>query len=161
MGGVIHTLKLKNSKKGDRYATFVLEDKHGVVEVIAWPNTYREHETVIRTGEPVVIAGGLEVSEERCQVIADEVTPLARARAEAIKQVHVRVTLLGLETDGLATLKGVLAAHPGPCDAFLHLVRPDESVTVLALPETLRVAASDQIVNAVENILGAGVMSFR
>ena len=161
MGGVIHTLKLKNSKKGDRYATFVLEDKHGVVEVIAWPNTYREHEAVIRTGEPVVIAGGLEVSEERCQVIADEVTPLARARADAIKQVHVRVMLIGIEADGLATLKGVLASHPGPCDAFLHLVRPDESETVLALPESLRVAASDQIVNAVENILGAGVMSFR
>jgi DNA polymerase-3 subunit alpha len=94
-------------------------------------------------------------------VIADEVTPLARARAEAIKQVHVRVLLMGLEPDGLTSLKDVLAAHPGPCDAFLHLVRPDESETVLALPESLRVAASDQIVNAVENILGAGVMSFR
>src|SRR5439155_1146313 len=27
LGGVIHSLRLKNSKKGDRYATFVLEDK--------------------------------------------------------------------------------------------------------------------------------------
>jgi hypothetical protein len=40
-------------------------------------------------------------------------------------------------------------------------VREDHSETVLALPETLRVAASDQIVNAVEAILGTGVLSFR
>src|SRR5581483_423932 len=126
LGGVIHTLKLKNSKKGDRYATFALEDKEGVVEVIAWPNTYREHETVIQGGAPVVVAGALEISEERCQVIADEVIPLARAHADAIKQVHVRVALGGLERDALGVLRDIFAAHPGPCDAFLHLVGGEE-----------------------------------
>src|SRR6185295_17543403 len=69
MGGVIHTLKLKNSKKGDRYATFVIEDKEGTVEVIAWPDTYRKHEPVIQSGAPVVVSGALELSVDRCQVI--------------------------------------------------------------------------------------------
>src|SRR5207248_55124 len=56
VGGVIHTLKLKNSKKGDRYATFALEDKEGVVDVIAWPDAYRKHEDVIQGGAPVVVS---------------------------------------------------------------------------------------------------------
>jgi DNA polymerase-3 subunit alpha len=158
---VIHTLRLKNSKKGDRYATFMLEDKEGVVEVIAWPDTYRRHEEVVQGGAPVVVAGALELSEERCQVIAEEIMPLARAHAEAIRQVHVRVPLAGLQRDALATLREIFAAHPGPCDAFLHLMRADDAETVLALPSTLRVAASDQIVNAVERVLGAGVTYFR
>src|SRR5262245_510632 len=59
LGGVIHTVRLRNSKKGERYATFVLEDKEGVVEVIAWPDTYRRHEEVIEGGAPVVVSGGL------------------------------------------------------------------------------------------------------
>jgi DNA polymerase-3 subunit alpha len=161
LGGVIHGLKLKNSKKGDRYATFSLEDKEGVVEVIAWPDTYRKVEGVLHGGEPVVVAGALEVSEERCQIIADDVVPLVRAREEAIRQVHVHVPLAGTGPDRLALLRQILAAHPGPCDAFLHLVRDDDSETVLALPEKLRVAASSQIVNAVEDFLGAGVLTFR
>src|SRR6185369_1910788 len=99
VGGVIHTVKLRNSKKGDRYATFVIEDKEGVVEVIAWPDTYRKHENVVQAGAPVVVAGALELSEDRCQIIVDEVTPLARAHAEAIKQVHVRVPRAGLARD--------------------------------------------------------------
>src|SRR5256885_9787644 len=115
-----------------RYATFVLEDREGVVEVIAWPDTYRRHEAVVQGGAPVVVAGALEISDERCQVIADEILPLARAHAEAIRQVHVRVPLAALERDALATLREVLAAHPGPCDAFLHLERGEESETVLA-----------------------------
>jgi DNA polymerase-3 subunit alpha len=161
LGGVIHGIRLKNSRRGDRYATFVLEDKEGVVEVIAWPEAYRRYESCIRGGEPVLVAGALEISEERCQVIVDEISPLAQARADAIRQVHVRVALGATGRDDLAALRRVLAAHPGPCDAFLHLVRPDESETVLALPPALRVAATEQIVNAVEDILGAGVLVFR
>jgi hypothetical protein len=117
---------------------------------------------VVQGGAPVVVAGALEISEDRCQVIADEITPLARAHAEAIRQVHVRVALGGIDRDALATLRQIFAAHPGPCDAFLHLTRSDdENETVLALPSTLRVAANDQIVNAVEQVLGAGVTYFR
>ncbi|TMB01142.1 MAG: hypothetical protein E6J57_06750, partial [Deltaproteobacteria bacterium] len=161
LGGVIHSLRLKNSKKGDRYATFVLEDKEGVVEVIAWPDTYRRHEAELQGGAPVVVAGALEISDERCQVIADEVLPLARAHAESIRQVHVRVPLASVGRDALAVLKDVLAAHPGPCDTFLHLERDDDRETVLALPTSLRVTAGGAIVNAVERLLGAGAMSFR
>src|SRR5207247_114959 len=74
LGGVIHSLRLKNSKKGDRYATFVLEDKEGVVEVIAWPDTYPcdaflhlergdESETVLALPATLrVTAGGAIVS---------------------------------------------------------------------------------------------------
>ncbi len=63
--------------------------------------------------------------------------------------------------DVLEQLKTILAAHPGPCETFLHLVRPDDTIAILALPRDIRVAASDEIVNAVETVLGAGVISFR
>jgi DNA polymerase-3 subunit alpha len=161
LGGVVHTLRLRNSKRGERYATFVLEDKEGVVEVIAWPDTYRKHENVLRAGAPVVVAGALEISAERCQVIADEVIPLDRARAAAIRQVHVRVPLTAADRSGLARLRDVLAAHPGPCDTFVHLIGGDQTETVLALPDGLRVAANEDIVAAVEGVLGAGVLTFR
>jgi hypothetical protein len=68
---------------------------------------------------------------------------------------------LGVDRDGLSLQKDVLARHPGPCDAYLHQEREDRTETVLALPSTLRVAASDQIVDAVEAVLGTGVLSFR
>ena len=70
--------------------------------------------------------------------------------------------LPALGRDGLETLRAILAAHPGPCDAFLHLERGgDDHETIVALPSSLRVAATDQMVNAVEGVLGAGVTSFR
>src|SRR4029453_15759340 len=156
-----HTVRLRNSKKGDRYATFLLEDKEGVVEVIAWPDTYRRHEEVVTGGTPVVVSGGLAPAADACQGIADEIARLDAARAEAVKQVHVKVPLAHVGREDLERLRTVLAEHPGPCSAFLHLMRADATETILALPDTIRVAASSAVLDAVERVLGAGMLSFR
>jgi DNA polymerase III subunit alpha len=161
IGGVINSIKLRNSKKGDRYETFTLEDKEGTVEVIAWPDTYRKNEPTIRAGEAVVVSGGLDISPERCQIIAEEIMPLATARAEAIRQVHVSVDLERVGRTGLERLRDTLAGYPGSCEAFLHLLRPDGSETIIAVPANIRVAASDEVVEAVERVVGSGMLSFR
>jgi len=87
--------------------------------------------------------------------------PLATARAEAIRQVHVQVPLERVGRDGLERLRETLAGHPGACEAFLHLLRPDGTETVLAVPSSIRVAASDEVVEAVERLVGSGMLSFR
>src|SRR5262249_7255040 len=112
-------------------------------------------------GSPVVVTGGLDLSADRCQVIAEEIAHLEAARAEAVRQGHGRGPLGGGGRGGLERPRDVLADHPGPCQAFLHLLRPDAPVTILALPESIRVAASAEVLDAVERMLGAGMLSFR
>ncbi len=181
VAGVVHTVKTKNSKKGDRYATFSLEDKEGVVEVIAWPETYRKFETTIHGDEPVLIAGsldkrdaaggrgdegdaladGAEVARERSQIIADEIRPLAAAREQSVRQVHLQVSADSLTDERLVRLRDTLAQHRGSCPAYLHVIVPGSSETVIELPESLRVVPSEAMLDAVENIFGTGVAVFR
>jgi len=161
IGGVILTLKLKNSKKGDRYATFNLEDRWGAVEVIAWPETYRKYEAVIHSDEPVCVSGSLEVGEERCQVIADEVMSLLEAREKSVKQVHFALRAERVNEDHLRTLRSTLTQHRGSCTAFLHLLLPNRTETVIALPPDLKVAATERMVEDVERLFGNGVTSFQ
>jgi len=161
LGGVVHGVKLRNNKRGERYATFSLEDRQGVVESIAWADTYKRFEALITAGTAVVVEASLDVSPDRCQIIVQEITPLAEAREQAIRQLHVRVLLDRVEKRDLDRLRDVLTGHPGGCEAFLHLERPDGMEMVVALPESIRVAANDAVVDAVEQLLGAGVTSFR
>jgi len=107
------------------------------------------------------VTGGLDISPERCQIIAEELMPLATARAEAIRQVHVSVDLERVGRTGLERLRDTLAGYPGSCEAFLHLLRPDGSETIIAVPANIRVAASDEVVEAVERVVGSGMLSFR
>ena len=97
-----------------------------MVEVIAWPDTYRRHETVVAGGAPVVVTGGLDLADDRCQIIAEEIAPLDAARAEAIRQVHVQVPLEQRRARGAASACATCSPSTrGPCEAFLHLLRPD------------------------------------
>ena len=56
LAGVITFLKLKNTKKGDRYASFVLEDTMGTLEALVWPETYRKNIDVLNSQDPVAVS---------------------------------------------------------------------------------------------------------
>lgn len=161
LAGVIHSLKLKNNKKGDRYATFTFEDKDGVVEVIVWPEAYRKCEAAIHADQPVCLSGALDVDEDRCQIIADEVVPLETVATQEVKQIHIQVPSDVATKEDLLALREVLQQHQGNCRAFLHLMRPDYSETVIALPQDLSVAPSRAMLVAIERLFGNGVASFR
>ena len=161
LGGVVLTLKHKNSRKGERYATFNLEDQWGAVEVIAWPETYRRCEQAIQAGEVVFVSGSLEVGEERCQIIADEVSVLLDAREKSAKEVHFALPAERVSEDHLRQLRQTLTQHRGSCNAFLHLLLPNRTETVIALPAELKVAPTERMVEDVERLLGDGVTSFQ
>jgi DNA polymerase-3 subunit alpha len=152
VGGVVHTLKLKNNKKGDRYATFNLEDKSGTIEVIVWPEAYRKHEALIASDDPLCIGGMLEVSEERCQIIADEVAALAAVRQQSIREIRLRLAEDALTAERAAELARMLEAHPGSCTASIE-VMADGWFASVRLPK-FRVAASEKLVDAVEQLFG-------
>jgi DNA polymerase-3 subunit alpha len=161
VGGVVQSLKLKNSRKGDRYATFTLEDKEGTVEVIAWPEAYRRCEEVIHGDDPVCVTGTLELEDDRSQIIAETVGSLAAAREEGVRQVHVRLSIHGLDETRLQSLRSTLGQYQGTCPAYLHLIRPDHSETIIALPENLKVTPSEEMLEAVERLFGAGAAYFQ
>jgi DNA polymerase-3 subunit alpha len=161
LAGVIHSLKLKNNKKGDRYATFNFEDKDGVVEVIVWPEAYRKYEAMIHSDQPVCLSGALDVDEDRCQIIADEVALLESVATEEVRQIHIQVPSEVATKEDLLALRAALVQHQGNCRAFLHLMRPDYSETVIALPQDLSVAPSRAMLVAIERLFGNGVASFR
>jgi DNA polymerase III subunit alpha len=155
VGGVIHTLRLKNNKRGDRYATFNLEDKSGTMEVIVWPEAYRRHESLITSDEPMCVSGALEISEERCQIIADELVALAAVRERSAREVRLRLEENALTTERAAELARTLEAHPGSCPTWLE-VCADGFVAHVRLSR-FKVAASEKLVEAVERLFGERV----
>lgn len=78
--GTVNALKLKNTKKGYRYASFVLEDMDGTVEVIVWPEKFEQYAYLLNQKEPLLITGILDSYEQHIQLIADTLRPLTLRR---------------------------------------------------------------------------------
>jgi DNA polymerase-3 subunit alpha len=170
--GVVTALKLKNTKKGDRYASFNLEDKTGFLEVIVWPDVYRRsHETIV-LDDPILVTGRLDVGEERIQLIAKDVSSLdgvvARSKstsrlkvksdeghaAEQTHEIHFFIRSPDLEPRELSRLHEMFLQYRGTCTVFLHLFKPDRSETIIELPDRLKVNPSRNLLEAVDRAFG-------
>jgi len=177
LAGVVNTVRRKNSKKGERYATFNLEDREGLLEVIAWPNCYKAHEASILAREPVLITGRVEFGERRAatatsegeeggfamtpQLIADEVISLAEARRRHARIVDLEVKSDAVDATSLEQLRSTLRRHPGRCRPYLKVVRSGATETFIELPGDLNVDPTDGFLRDVEELLGPGSACIR
>ncbi len=161
VGGVVTFLKLKNTKKGDRYATFVLEDLKGTAEVIVWPDVYQKVSGILTSEDPVLVTGKLDVSDERCNLIAVKIQSAIELRDETAKEALLMLDARKCSEEKLAQLKSLLASHHGAIPVKLVIRKPAHSETVVALSEQLQVEPSEKLCNQVEALFGEPVMTFR
>jgi DNA polymerase-3 subunit alpha len=169
IGGVVSALKLRNTKKGDRYGSFNLEDKTGFIEVITWPDVYKKCAALLGADDPIFIKGRLEVGEERMQVIANEVLSLTEAARNqkngngkangngTSEKVHVYIREAEISADELVRLRDTLLDYPGQATVFLHMLTSTSSETVIELPEQVRIASSPELEQTVERLFGQRV----
>jgi DNA polymerase-3 subunit alpha len=169
LGGVISALKLRNTKKGDRYGTFNLEDKTGFLEVIVWPDVYRKCADLLASDDPIFIKGRLEIGEERIQVIASDVSALADAAVrEKVngngpadrgdgEKLHLHARESEISSAELVRLRDMLLEYPGSCTVFLHLYAASRRETIIELPSQVRVAATPELADSVKDHFGARI----
>jgi DNA polymerase-3 subunit alpha len=166
-GGVVTAMRLRNTKKGERYASFQLEDRSGFIEVIVWPDTYRRCMETLVLDDPILVSGKMDVGEERVQIIANSVVPLEQAaqqlppapakKRENGQRIHFYVVSPDVTSEEFMRLHATLRRYPGTCPVFLHLRKPDQSETVIELPEDLRVASNPELLQTVERLFGSRV----
>jgi DNA polymerase-3 subunit alpha len=182
LAGVVNTVKLKNSKKGERYATFNLEDREGILEVIAWPDAYKRCEAALVGREPVLVTGRVEFGERRAagvvavtsesddagagfslrpQLIAEEIVALSDARRKQARIVDLELRSGEVDEARLAKLRTALMRHPGRCRPYLKIVRCGATETLIELPPDLNIDPTDNFLRDVEDVLGPGAASIR
>ncbi|MGZ8519345.1 MAG: DNA polymerase III subunit alpha [Candidatus Binatia bacterium] len=165
LGGVVSALRLRNTKKGDRYGSFNLEDKTGFIEVIVWPEAYKKCADLLGADDPIYVKGKMEVGEDRVQVIANEVTALAEAAKNpknavpiaVAEKVDLYVREDAVSADELVRLRDMLLDYPGKHTVYLHLRAPTAGETVIELPEQVRIAPSRELENLVGERFGMRV----
>jgi DNA polymerase-3 subunit alpha len=167
--GVVSDFTVRNTKKGDRYAYFRLEDLSGAgVKCVLWPEAFKTKGADAADDAMLVAVGRCE-GESGLTIVCDEVTALDKARVPmnggrpAYPNGRVRASALIIEfqtcDDVLRSGEHVaeaLLAHPGDCEVFLDLRLDEENLTVRAkTAQFARVSPNKQLQ---ETLLAAGVL---
>ncbi|WP_305045295.1 DNA polymerase III subunit alpha [Geoalkalibacter sp.] len=158
--GIVSAVKELTTKKGDRMAFATLEDLSGLVEMVLFPEVYQAGSELIKGEEPILVSGTLDVGEETCKLMVSEVVALRDMQERQTKKVHFRLSSPGLDEEHLRGLKHIMRQYPGRCESLIHVVIPSQCEAVVGLPDTLNVAASDELMDATEKLFGYQVVTF-
>jgi DNA polymerase-3 subunit alpha len=161
VGGIIAALRLIKTKKGDRMASFVLEDMEGGVEALVFPETYKKVATRLADDEIVLVKGKAEVpdrEEGKARILVSDVLPLEEAKLAEARYVTVRVPLAGWNRSLGERLRDILGSHRGDCPVTLELVKPGAYAVAVAPSAAYRVRPDAVLRSELEALLGPGAL---
>jgi DNA polymerase-3 subunit alpha len=164
VGGIIGAVRSLKTRKGDRMAAFALDDPHGSLEVVAFPEAFAKSSALIQTDSMVLVTGRFERDDETSRLLASEIVSIEMVRGKAARTVAIR---LAMPPHGRATVEallGVLARHKGDLKVALEveLRGGDRPLRVKAeLLGPTRVKPSTQLVAELEQVCGEGAVLLR
>ena len=158
--GLVSALKEIVTKKGDRMAFLTLEDMKGFVEVILFPEVFKAALPCLRGGNPLLISGILDLSEEHIKIKGTEVRSLPELTSLPEKPFHLRIPLPLLASSQLVDLKEIILANRGSSKVLLHFMDGTDRETVVALSDQYTVDPSRNLKVHLQNLFKSSLISF-
>ncbi|MCG8432164.1 MAG: DNA polymerase III subunit alpha, partial [Candidatus Omnitrophica bacterium] len=140
----------------EKMAIMKLEDLDGAVEVLVFPRVYQKVARYVQAGSVVLLKGRLNLKEDIPKIIAGDMLPFE----EVYKLVTgVNIDISGIKENLFESLKDVFLASHGDTPIYLHLHTPQKSRVQLVVGQGFYVKPSEQLINAIEELLGAERLS--
>jgi len=157
--GLVSGLKEIMTKKGDRMAFLNLEDMKGFVEVILFPEVFKAALPCLRGGDPILVRGVLDLSEDHVKIKGTEVRTLSEVSVPSAKMLHLKIPLSSLSPTQLGDLKEIIIAHKGSYKVLLHLTNGGQQETIIALSDEYAVDPNQDFQSQVKNLFQSPVIS--
>jgi len=154
IGGLVQSTKIIKTKKGDLMAFVTIEDMHGTVEAVVFSRVFADTRDLLVEDRPVLIQGQVQKDEKSVKILADVVIPIDKAEETWTASVHFNLEISRTDREALESLHAVLKRHPGACKAFIHLRNPDNTDSIISLPDTLKLKAGSSLTREVNGLLG-------
>jgi DNA polymerase III subunit alpha len=160
LGGMTSKLREITTKRGDRMCFATVEDLKGSAEVVVFSDVFGGAQPLLKGDRPIFVIGNADADGENVKVIAREILDIDSVAQRLTKSIHFFLHQPEVTPQHLSQLKNVISRFPGACPAFVHLVVPERTETVLTLPKELSLAPLPALVAAVDKLFGHNVTRF-
>jgi DNA polymerase-3 subunit alpha len=130
-----------------------LEDLHGSVETIVFPDLFKSAGDLLQEDVPLLVQGTVDKNDNGVKIKATRITHLSQAREKLGGLIHIRLETLGLTTDDLKNLREIILEHPGDSSVILHMLSKNREYVIVA-NDRLRANPQPHFVEAIETVLG-------
>ncbi len=164
VGAVITAVKRQISKKtGKEYARLVLEDFHGTAEAIVFPDAWAKLNATILPDAALLLSGGYsdrDRGEDHAPFIVETARGLEELKTSGAVALSLRWrTPAAPAPDALRAVAVLCSAHPGSTPLYIEW-SDGNGEAVRLRSRRLRVAAEDDLVRALRDLLGTNSVHY-
>jgi DNA polymerase-3 subunit alpha len=162
IGGIVSGVRPLKTRKGDRMCVITIDDAQGSVEVVVFPEAFKQYGHLAEEGQMVLVKGKLERDDESARLLASEIAPIGIVTERLSSSVAITLSTPQHGRETFVQLWDVLMRHKGDRRVAIELRDPDRHLRVkLDVNAQIRVRPSERLVSEVEKICGTGSVSLR
>jgi DNA polymerase-3 subunit alpha len=138
VAGIVIAMRSMRSRKGERWGILTLQDTTGVLEVLAFPESYGRLEAVFKSNAPLILKGRVNVEEAGTRLAVMDARKLEDMGQRPPNMMRVRVDMSALDAGKLDELKQLFASKPGSCSVSFDLISSEGEVATLKADQRVR-----------------------
>ncbi|HYK51180.1 MAG TPA: DNA polymerase III subunit alpha [Terriglobales bacterium] len=156
--GIITSIRVLKSKRGDFYAQGTLEDMSGSLEMLVFPEAYRKLQDRVKLEVPVLIRGGVRIEEgANPKLTVNEIQPLEEAKVPLPRSLRIRVPLETASEATVDALHVLCAQRKGEAKVLFDVERQGDFMVVMEA-EGYNVQPDRNFIARVEELCGRGAV---
>ncbi len=155
VAGILTGVRIRPSRKGDLWASAALEDMHGTMELIVFPQALQQIQGLLKEDAVLLIKGRLRHEENaKPKIMVNEAQPLEIAASKVKPVLLIRLNLDHAPEKLLDRLENLLAACPGESPIVFELSHPGDFKTRLRSRQPAGVDAREDVLARLQALCG-------
>ena len=168
VAGLIASVHLTSTKKGEEMAIMVIEDLEGATDVVVFPEAFKNSKSAIEPGNIVWIRGNVgsarqrnrrnddEMEEDVRQIQASEVQPINQVVEKLTSAVEVTIPETHIDkSEKIDALQNLCLQHRGDCDLILRLMSPKYGEVIAQCHARFNIPYQSEIISQIEELFGS------
>ena len=152
VGGIVVAMRSMRSRKGDRWGVLTLQDMTGVLEVLAFPESFARLEAVFKSNAPLVLKGRVNVEDAGTRLSVMDARRLEDIGQRPPNLMRVRLDMAAVDANIIDELKKLFVGKPGSCSIAFDLISSEGAIATLQADQ--RVRPDQDLVQAVRKLCG-------
>ncbi|QQS41951.1 MAG: DNA polymerase III subunit alpha [Acidobacteriota bacterium] len=145
LAGMVAKPQVRQSRKGNRFCIFTLEDQTGNVKCLAWAEAYGKYSELLRDDELLIVDARVESNDgSDLVVIVNEITSLTEAIYKNARRLIIKLPENADEKTVLDRVFSLLGTGKGSCEVLLD-VPAGNGISVRLRSEPFRIVGSGRL----------------
>ncbi len=129
------------SRKGARWGIFTIQDRTGVQELLAFPESFTKYEQILKPGTPLLLKVRVQIEEAGTRLSLQEARCIAdiTERAAAHQEFRVKLPMALVNDAMMDRLEKLFGGSPGTSQVVFELESADGSVATVVSQQRVKV----------------------